>query len=166
MKSTGATAAGLDVRSREQIDLALARYKGTPGPLIQILHAVQDSLGHIPPAAVPIIADALNLSRAEVHGVVTFYHYFRQAPAGKHVVQLCQAEACRSMHSESLTAHAKQRLGIDFHETTSDGRFTLEPVYCLGNCACSPAMMIDGELHGRVTAERFDSIVQDLATKA
>lgn len=166
MKSTVATAAGLDVRSREQIDLALARYKGTPGPLIQILHAVQDSLGHIPPAAVPIIADALNLSRAEVHGVVTFYHYFRQAPAGKHVVQLCQAEACRSMHSESLTAHAKQRLGIDFHETTSDGRFTLEPVYCLGNCACSPAMMIDGELHGRVTAERFDSIVQDLATKA
>jgi formate dehydrogenase subunit gamma len=165
MKSIAATHTSLDARSREQIDLALARYKGAPGPLIQVLHAVQDSIGYIPPAAVPVIAEALNLSRAEVHGVVTFYHYFRQAPAGKHVVQLCQAEACRSMHSESLTAHAKQRLGVDFHETTRDGRFTLEPVYCLGNCACSPAMMIDGELHGRVTAERFDSIVNDLATK-
>jgi formate dehydrogenase subunit gamma len=157
---------GLDARAREQVDLALARYRGSPGPLIQVLHAVQDGLGYIPPAAVPVIADVLNLSRAEVHGVVTFYHYFRQAPAGRHLVQLCQAEACRSMHSETLTVHAKQRLGIDFHETTGDGRFTLEPVYCLGNCACSPAMMIDGELHGRVTAERFDSIVEDLASKA
>lgn len=166
MKSTAAINSGLDARSREQVDLALARYQGTPGPLIQVLHAVQDGLGYIPPASVPVIAEALNLSRAEVHGVVTFYHYFRQAPAGKHVVQLCQAEACRSMHSETLTAHAKQRLGIDFHETTGDGRFTLEPVYCLGNCACSPAMMIDGELHGRVTTERFDSIVEDLASKS
>jgi formate dehydrogenase subunit gamma len=163
MKSTAAINTGLDARSREQIDLALARYQGTPGPLIQVLHAVQDSLGHIPPASVPVIAEALNLSRADVHGVVTFYHYFRQAPAGRHVVQLCQAEACRSMHSEALTVHAKQRLGVDFHETTGDGQITLEPVYCLGNCACSPAMMIDGELHGRVTAERFDSIIADLA---
>lgn len=165
MKSTAAIDTGLDARAREQIDLALARYKGAPGPLLQVLHAVQEGLGYVPPASVPIIADALNLSRAEVHGVLTFYHYFRQAPAGRHVIQLCQAEACRSMHSEALTAHAKQRLGIDFHQTTGDGRFTLDPVYCLGNCACAPSMMVDGELYGRVTAERFDSIVNELAAK-
>jgi formate dehydrogenase subunit gamma len=165
MKSTAATHTGLDARAREHIDLALARYKGAPGPLLQVLHAVQDGLGYIPPEAVPIIAEALNLSRAEVHGVVTFYHYFRQAPAGRHVIQVCQAEACRSMHSEALTEHAKQRLGIDLHQTTADGRFTLDPVYCLGNCACAPSMMVDGELHGRVTAERFDSIVNELAAK-
>lgn len=155
----------LDPGSREQVDLALARYKGTPGPLLQVLHAVQDGLGYIPPASIPIIADALNLSRAEVHGVVTFYHYFRQSPAGKHIVQLCQAEACRSMHGATLTAHAKQRLGIDFHETTADRRVTLEPVYCLGNCACSPAMMIDGELYGRVSASRFDCLIAELVEK-
>lgn len=149
----------LDAHARRQIDLALARYNSEPGPLLQVLHAVQGALGYIPPAAVALIADALNLSRAEVHGVVTFYHYFRQAPSGKHRISLCQAEACRSMHCEQLTAHAKQRLGIDFHETTADGRFTLEPVYCLGNCACAPAMMIDTELHGRVTPGSFDLLI-------
>ncbi|HEX9853142.1 MAG TPA: formate dehydrogenase subunit gamma [Woeseiaceae bacterium] len=153
----------LDPQSREQVDLALSHFKSSPGPLLQVLHAVQASLGHIPAEAIPIIAEGLNLSRAEVHGVVTFYHYFRQSPAGQHTVQLCQAEACRSMHCETLTAHAKQRLGVDFHDTTKDGRFTLEPVYCLGNCACSPAMMIDGELHGRVTPDRFDSLIAAMA---
>src|SRR5687768_9729676 len=97
---------------REQIDLAVARYRGQPGPLLQVLHAVQDQLQYIPPAAIPLIAEALNLSRAEVHGVVTFYHYFRQTPPGRRVLQICQAEACRSMHSEQLTEHAKARLGV------------------------------------------------------
>lgn len=155
----------LDAAALEQVNLALAKYQGAPGPLLQVLHAVQDGLGYIPPAAVPVIADALNLSRAEVHGVVTFYHYFRQTPAGKHKVQICQAEACRSMHCDVLTEHAKQKLNVDLHQTTADGTITLEPVYCLGNCACSPAIMIDGELHGRVTPERFDSLIAGLSKK-
>lgn len=130
-----------------------------PGPLLLVLHAIQDRLGYIPPEAVPIVAQGLNLSRAEVHGVVTFYHYFRQTPAGRHVVQLCRAEACQAMNAQQLEAHARKRLGIDYHETTDDGKISLEPVYCLGNCACSPAMMIDGKLHGRVTAQRFDELI-------
>lgn len=154
----------LDRHSREQIDLAVAQYRNDPGPLLQVLHAVQAKLGFIPRAAVPIIAEALNLSRAEVHGTVTFYHYFRQTPPGEHVIQLCQAEACRSMHCEVLTGHVKQRLGVEFHHTTSDGRYTLEPVYCLGLCACSPALMIDGNLHGRVTPERFDELLTQQET--
>jgi formate dehydrogenase subunit gamma len=137
------------------------RDRARPGNLIEILHAVQDEIGFVPASAVPLIATELNLSRAEVHGVVTFYHHFRHAPPGRHTVQLCQAESCQSMGADALAAHAKVRLGIDFKQTTPDGRFTLEPVYCLGNCACSPALMIDGELHGRVTAQRFDEIVAD-----
>jgi formate dehydrogenase subunit gamma len=152
----------LDAQSRAEVDRALAQYQAHPGPLLQVLHAVQAALGHVPPAAVPVIAASLNLSRAEVHGVITFYHHFRRAPAGRHVVQLCQAEACRSMHCETLTEHVKQRLGLDFHATSSDHRFTLEPVYCLGNCACAPAVMIDGNLHGRVTPASFDALLADL----
>jgi formate dehydrogenase subunit gamma len=126
---------------------------------LEVLHAIQAALGFVPAGAVPVVAEGLNLSRAEVHGVVTFYHYFRHARPGSHTVHLCQAEACQSMGAEALTAHARQRLGIDFHETTSNGRFSLEPIYCLGNCACSPAVMIDGRLYGRVTAERFDQLI-------
>lgn len=155
----------LDARAREQVDLALARYQSHPGPLLQVLHAIQDGLGHVPPAAVPVIASALNLSRAEVHGVVTFYHHFRQSPPGRRVVQVCQAEACRANHCETLTAHAKQRLGVDFHGTTPDGKFTLEPVYCLGNCATGPSLMLDGELHGRVTTAVFDELIAAAANQ-
>src|SRR5688572_14449050 len=162
MKSTALNMTELAPAAREQVDRALARHLGSPGPLLQVLHAVQEGLGYIPPGAVPVIAEGLNLSRAEVHGVVTFYHYFRQSPPGRHVVQVCQAEACRSMHSEQLTAHAKQKLGIEFHETTADGQFTLEPVYCLGNCACSPAVMIDEDVHGRVTPERLDQLLAEV----
>jgi formate dehydrogenase subunit gamma len=139
----------------------VADLKGRPGPLIEILHAIQAALGYVPEGAIPVVAEGLNLSRAEVHGVVTFYHYFRHTPPGKHIVSLCQAEACQSMGAEGLTSHAKQRLGVDFHETTSDGRFSLEPVYCLGNCACSPAAMIDGRLYGRLTPERFDAMIAE-----
>jgi formate dehydrogenase subunit gamma len=142
-----------------QVEAAIARYASSEGPLLQVLHAVQNSLNHIPPTAIPLIARSLNLSRAEVHGVVTFYHFFRQHPCGEHVVQICQAEACRSMHCDQLTERAKALLGIDFHQTTADGRYTLEPVYCLGNCACAPSMMIDGELHGRVTPERLPELL-------
>src|SRR5579863_4898930 len=137
----------------------VAEHQGRPGPLLEVLHAVQAALGFIPAGAVPLVAEALNLSRAEVHGVVTFYHYFRRSRPGTHTVQICRAESCQSMGAEALAEHARTRLGIDFHETTANGRFSLEPIYCLGNCACSPAIMIDGQLHGRVTPERFDALI-------
>jgi formate dehydrogenase subunit gamma len=149
----------LEARGREAVERALLDHGSRPGPLLEVLHGVQRTLGYVPAAAVPLIADALNLSRAEVHGVVTFYHYFRQGPPGRRVIQVCQAEACKSMHGEQVAAHARQRLNIDFHQSTADGEFSLEPVYCLGNCACAPSVMIDGELHGRVTNERFDALV-------
>ena len=124
-----------------------------------MLHAIQADLGYVPEAAVAPVAEGLNLSRAEVHGVVTFYHHFRRSRAGAHTVSLCQAEACQSMGALALAAHAQSRLGIEFHETTPDGRFTLEPIYCLGNCACSPAAMIDGRLCGRLTPQGFDALI-------
>lgn len=129
------------------------------GALLPILHAIQDRLGYVPETAVPIVAEALNLSRAEVHGVVTFYHYFRTTAPGKRTLYVCRAEACQSMGSRALENHARKKLGIDFHETTVDGRFSLEPVYCLGNCACSPAVMVDETVHGRVTPQRLDEIL-------
>jgi formate dehydrogenase subunit gamma len=140
------------------VDAAFAKLGREPGPLLEILHEVQHQLGCIPPAAVPLIADALNLSRAEVHGVVSFYHHFRAHAPGRFVVQLCRAEACQAMNARALEAHARKLLGIGFGETTPDGRVTLEAVYCLGNCACSPALMVNGELHGRVTPERFTEL--------
>ena len=133
-----------------------------PGPLLLILHRVQEKLGFVPSSLVPIIAKELNLSRAEVHGVVSFYHDFRDHKPGKHVVKVCQAEACQAMGSERLTQHIKTRLGIDMHATGKDGEFTLEPTYCLGNCALSPAIMIDGALCGRVTPQRFDQLAKEL----
>jgi formate dehydrogenase subunit gamma len=143
------------------VDAALAQTRGQPGPLLEILHAVQERLGCVPPAAIPPIADALNLSRAEVHGVVSFYHHFRDEPAARTHVQLCRAEACQSMRARELEAHAKRTLGVNLGETTRDGRVTLDAVYCLGNCACAPAIMVNGELHGRVTPARFDELARD-----
>ncbi len=141
------------------IDACLARPGGKEGALLPILHAIQAENGHVPADAVPLIADRLNLSRAEVHGVISYYHHFRQAPAGQHVVQLCRAEACQARGAEALAAHAKQALGIDFHQTTADGRVTLEPVYCLGQCACGPAMMVDDDVHAQVSPQRFDALL-------
>lgn len=138
----------------------LGRLKDVPGALLPILHGIQDALGYVPPLAVPMIASALNISRAEVHGVISFYHHFRSKPAARHVLYLCRAEACQSMGAVALEAHAKHTLGIGFHESTADGVITLEPVYCLGNCACSPAIMMDQELHGRVTVEKFDELIR------
>lgn len=135
------------------------RLKEMPGALMPILHGVQDALGYVPKDAVPVIASALNLSIAEVHGVVTFYHYFRTEPSGRHIVHLCRAEACQAVGAAQLEAHAKRALGIDFHHTTADGAITLEPVYCLGNCALGPSVMIDDQLQGRVTPARFDELM-------
>ncbi|MQA31025.1 MAG: formate dehydrogenase subunit gamma [Luteitalea sp.] len=149
----------VDSIGTETIGRIVARLRGLPGALLPVLHAIQAELGFVPPAAVPLIAEGLNLSRADVHGVISFYHYFRDAPPGRHTIRLCRAEACQAMNQRALEAHAKERLGIDFHQTTANGTFSLEPVYCLGNCACSPAMMVDHELYGRVTRDRFDEIV-------
>jgi formate dehydrogenase subunit gamma len=139
----------------------LDKYEQVPGPLLQVLHAIQDRHGFVPEQAVPYIAERLNLSRAEVHGVLSFYHHFRRAAPGRHVVQVCRAESCQAMGAEHLAQHAQQRLGIQFHETTPNGEFSLEPVYCLGNCACSPAVMIDEELFGRVSPERLDALLAE-----
>ena len=106
---------------------------------------------------------AMGFKRADVHGVVTFYHYFRRTPPGKHVVSLCRAESCQALGADQLAEHAKRKLGVDFHETTADGEFSLEPIYCLGNCACSPAAMVDGRLYGRLTPETLDFIRESLA---
>ena len=133
-----------------------------PGALMPILHRIQNHLGYVPPEYVPTIAKSLNISRAEVHGVVTFYHDFRSTPPGTHVVQICQAEACQSMGTDALTKHAEAKLGAAMHSTSADGKYTLEPAYCLGNCACSPAMVVDGHVHGRVTTQRFDEVVGEL----
>ena len=129
-----------------------------PDALMPLLHAVQDRLGYIPAEAVPEIAQALNLSRAEVHGVISFYHDFRTAPAGRNIIRVCRAESCQAMGAVELAAHIQKRLGIEFGQTSADGAYTLEPVYCLGNCACSPAIVVGADIHGRVTPERFDEI--------
>ena len=155
--------ATLTATAREHIVRILAELKHLPGALLPILHAVQDALGHVPAACVPLLAHELNLSRAEVHGVISFYHYFRQQPPARHTIYMCRAEACQAMGSRALEAHARRKLGIGFHETTADGAFTLEPVYCLGNCACSPSVLIDGELHGRVDAQRFDELLEQVS---
>ena len=148
------------------IGRVLEERKDQSGALLPILHGIQDVLGYVPREAIAQIAQALNLSRAEIHGVVSFYHHFRSSPPGRHTVYLCRAESCQSMGADQLAAHAKTKLGIDFHETTRDGAFTLEPIYCLGNCACSPAMMIDEEVYGRVTPERFEEVVRQVREAA
>jgi formate dehydrogenase subunit gamma len=145
----------------ERISAIVSKLKELPGALLPILHAIQEELGYVPPGAVPLIADGLNLSRAEVHGVISFYHYFKSTPPGRHTIHLCRAEACQSMNQRALEEHAKGRLGVDFHQTTADGRFSFEPVYCLGNCACAPSLLVDKDLYGRVTPERFDEIVAE-----
>jgi formate dehydrogenase subunit gamma len=165
-----AAAAGLvsstDVAgAMDAIAVAIAENRHLPGALLPILHAIQDRLGFIPPDAAHRVADGLNLSHADVQGVISFYHDFRAAPPGRHVLKLCRAEACQSMGAQALEVRLKARLGIDFGQTTHDGALTLEPVYCLGNCALSPACMIDGQLKGRVTAERLDGLLASLEVK-
>ncbi len=148
--------AGWDPAAIEEI---AARLGDLPGALMPVLHAVQARFGYIPSDAVPLIAHALNLSRAEVHGVVSFYRDFRIEPPGRHVIRVCRAESCQAMGAVELAEHVQQRLGIAFGQSSRDGEFTLEPVYCLGNCACSPAVVIGGEIYGRVTPALFDQMV-------
>ena len=146
----------------QRVEQILTSHLGREGALLPILHDVQAAFGHVPQAALPVIAKALNLSRAEVHGVVSFYHDFREAPAGRHVVKLCRAEACKSVGADRVADHAKARLGLDWHETSTDGAVTLEPVFCLGLCACGPAALVDGRLMGRVDESVVDALLEGL----
>ena len=132
-----------------------------PGALMPILTELVRRFGYIDPVIVAPLAQALNLSRAEVHGVISFYHDFRTTPPGRHILRVCRAESCQAAGGNRLEAHLIDKLEVDYHQTTGDGRFTLEPVYCLGNCACSPAVMIDEDLYGRVTPEQFDRMLAD-----
>lgn len=153
-------------QSRQQVCDIVEEMKNLPGAMLPILHAIQDALGYIHADAVSIIADGLAQSRAEVHGVISFYHHFRTTPPGKHTIQVCRAEACQSMGSRQLEAHVKEKLGIGFHQTSADQQVSLEPVYCLGNCACAPSIQVNDDVVGRVTASKFDQLVDQLSTQA
>jgi formate dehydrogenase subunit gamma len=136
--------------------------KHLPGALLPVLHAIQQQYGYIPDDSIAVIAQALNLSRAEVQGVISFYHDFKTAPTGDHTVHICRAEACQAMGARDLEKHAKNSLGVDYGETTEDGKITLEAAYCLGNCACSPSVRIDNRVYARVNGDRFDQLVTTL----
>jgi formate dehydrogenase subunit gamma len=139
----------------------IAQERDQEGALLPILHALQQAFGHVPEDAVPLIANALNLSRAEVHGVVTFYHDFRREPAGRRVLKICRAEACQAAGCEALVGRAEKKLGIAAGQTTPDRRVTLEPVYCLGLCATAPSAMLDGRVVGRLDEQRLDALVAE-----
>jgi len=143
----------------ERANALIAEHRDREGPLLPILHAFQETFGYIDQAAEPLIAQALNLSRAEVHGVVTFYHDFRRAPAGRHVLKLCRAEACQAAGGDALAARAEARLGLAIGATAADGSVTLEPVYCLGLCATAPSAMLDGRVVGRLNETRLDALL-------
>lgn len=146
----------------EKIEQHINLLKDKPGALLPLMHAIQDDLGYIPEESYESISKALSLSVAEIHGFVTFYHHFRTKPSGRHILQVCRAESCQSMGSEKIESYCKDKLGIDYHETTKDQLITLEPVYCLGNCACSPAVMIDDEVIGRVNEEKIDELLEEV----
>jgi len=142
-----------------------ASHRGQRGALLPILHAVQEALGCVPPEAIPVLADELNLSRADVHGVVSFYHDFRSAPAGRTVVRICRGEACQALGAERLVSHLQDARGMSLGETSPDGSLTVEQVFCLGNCALGPAAQVNGRLRGRLDAARLTSIVDEAVAR-
>jgi formate dehydrogenase subunit gamma len=148
--------------SRERAGEIIGRHVGEEGAALPILHELQAAFGHVPEAAVPMVAEALNLSRAEMHGVVTFYHDFRSQPPGRHVLKLCRAEACQAMGGDRLAARAEAALGIGLGATSADGRVTLEATYCLGLCALSPSAMIDGRVVARLDDARLDALIAEI----
>lgn len=153
----------MDASLLEAVKPLIEARRRLAGGLLPLLHDIQDALGCVPAEAVPLIAAGLNLSRAEVHGVVSYYHHFRQTPPGRHVVRICRAEACQALGADALVAHAQTALGCPLHGTSTDGAVTLEPVFCLGQCAVGPNLLVEpDELHARVTAERFDRLVAEL----
>jgi formate dehydrogenase subunit gamma len=146
----------------ERADALIAEHSSLEGPLLPILHAIVEEFGYVDEAAEPLIADTLNISRAEVHGVVTFYHDFRRKPAGRHVLKLCRAEACQAAGADAIAARAEQHLSVAMGETSADGRVTLEPIYCLGLCACAPSAMFNGRVHGRLDEARLDALIAEM----
>ena len=152
----------LSLQELSKISAHIDAHKTMPGALLPLLHAIQDDIGWISEECYLPISKALALSVAEVHGVVTFYHHFRRHAVGKHILQICRAESCQAMGSAKLEEQVKKTLGIDFHETTQDGAVTLLPVYCLGNCACSPAVMFDDEVYGRMDAGKVAELVNEV----
>ena len=153
---------GRESWSEARLGAIIAEHRALEGPLLPILHAVQEAFGYVPQGAVPVIARELNLSRAEVHGVVTFYHDYRDKPAGRHVVKICRAEACQAMGCEALVKRAESRLGVSCGETTANEQVTFEAVYCLGLCATSPSAMIDGEPVARLDAAKLDALLAEI----
>jgi formate dehydrogenase subunit gamma len=149
--------AGFEPWTKERGAAIIAAESGREGAMLPILHALQHSFGYIHAEAVPMIAETLNLTRAEVHGVVSFYHDFRSHPPGRHVLRLCRAEACQSLGADAIASHVREQLGVDWHETTGDGTVTLEPVFCLGLCAIGPAAMLDGNPLARLDKHRMDA---------
>ncbi|ETX26818.1 formate dehydrogenase subunit gamma [Roseivivax isoporae] len=147
--------------SAEEMRAIVEAHLGLEGPLLPILHAMQDTFGYVPDDAVALIAEALNQTQAEIHGTISFYHDFRRAPAGRHVLRICRAEACQSMGGARLAADTLDRLGVDWHGTTANGAVTVEPVYCLGLCACAPAAMIDGRVAGRLDSAAMGELLQE-----
>jgi formate dehydrogenase subunit gamma len=160
------TAGSYTAWSKERALEIVEKHAGERGPLMPILHDLQDVFGYVDPRAVEVLAEALNLSRADVHGVVSFYKDFRTELPGSSVIRVCRGEACQSMGAEQLARHARALLEVDFGGTTSDDAITLEQVFCLGNCALSPAVMVDGRLKGRVDEARFDDLVADVKSQA
>jgi formate dehydrogenase subunit gamma len=150
------------IPSEERVREIVAAHAALEGPLLPIFHAIQHEYGHVPQVALPVIAEALNLTRAEVYGVLSFYHDFRSEPAGRHVVKLCRAEACQSVGADALAEVAKAKLGVDWHGTTKNGAVTLEPVFCLGLCACGPSALVDGRVVGRVDEAKLDAILAEV----
>lgn len=143
------------------IRAVIARHRDLEGPLLPILHALQQEWGHVPAAAHAPIVDALNISKAELHGVISFYHDFRERPAGRHVVKICRAEACQAMGGEELARAVLAHFGLDWHATSANGAVTVEPVYCLGLCACAPAAMVDDRVHGRLDAPKLTQLLTE-----
>ena len=152
----------LSQEQHAQIAAHIQAHQHVPGGLMPLLHAIQDDLGYVPESIYPALPHALALSVAEVHGVVTFYHHFRTHPVGRHILQICRAESCQAMGSEKLETELKACLGVDYHQTTADGNLTVLPVYCLGNCACSPAVMLDDEVYGRMNAEKVSELIGEV----
>jgi formate dehydrogenase subunit gamma len=152
----------LSHEQQTRIQAHIQAHRFVAGGLMPLLHAIQDDIGYVPEIIYPDISSALALSVAEVHGVVSFYHHFRTHPVGKHILQVCRAESCQAMGSEKLEAELKSRLGVDYHQTTQDGQLTLLPVYCLGNCGCSPAVMLDDEVYGRMNSEKVSELIDEV----
>lgn len=146
-----------EMKLQEHID----KYKDLPGGLLPLMHSIQDDIGYIPEESYTLISDSMGLSVAEIHGFVSFYHHFRTKKSGKNIIQVCKAESCQAMNMKNIEEYIKNKLGIDYHEMTSDENFSLEPVYCLGNCACSPSIMINDDVFGKVTEQKIDKLIKD-----